>query len=189
MLPGLSNNERKFFLGISNGKISYKPVNGETEYYDSFEGTLKNIIKRESTINGKPAIFYDFIMENSGHVYNLSVPFSSGTARNIVLSLASVEDIKGKFVKISPWLKGEYTNVSVYINGDRANWVVPKEEIPPVKKVVIGTKEIDDDSERIAMVESYVTLINQRLQRVSDVETGELRDPEVVSDDLPEELG
>lgn len=189
MLPGLSNNERKFFLGISNGKITYKPVNGETEYYDSFQGTLKSIIKREATINGKPAIFYDFIMENSGHVYNLSVPFASGVARNIVLSVASVEDIKDKMVKIAPYTKGDYTNIVVYVNGEKTSWIIGPDQIPPVKKVVIGTKEIDDDSERIAMVESYVNLINQRLQRVADVETGEFLDPQVESEDLPDALG
>lgn len=192
MLPGLIKNEKKYLLGINkdNAKIVYKPITGEKEYYDSFEGILKNIIKRETTINNKPAIYYDLIMENSGNIYNFSVTYNGSPARSIILSIASVEDIKGKYIKISPYLsKNGYLNVSVYINGERSSWVVPKEQIPPVKKVVYGSKEIDDDSDRIAMVDSYVNLINQRLRKIVDEETGETFDPEEVADDLPEELG
>ena len=192
-LPGLTNNERKAFLGIKLGKITYRPgKDAEPETYDNLSGVLKSITKREATINDTSMLFYDFIMENSGKIFDLSIPVGSGVARSIILSLASIKDFNGQTIRISPYLKdGKYTNVSVYSNGERQHWVCEPNEVPAVKKINTGSKELTDDSDRIAFVESWVNVINERLQRVVDEETGEMQGPvvDIESEDMPEEIG
>lgn len=189
-LPGLSNNEKRYFLGIKNGKITYRPGHdAEPETYDFFEGELKNIVKREATINGATTLFYDFTMMNAGYTFVLSIPLSSSVSRSIILSLASIPNFNGARIKISPYAKDNYTNVNVYCNGERTKWVT--DQIPPVKQINLGSKIVTDDSERIAMIESYVNAINDRLQRQFDPETGEASGPvvDVEETDIPEELG
>lgn len=196
-LPGLSNNERKFFLGIKEGKITYRPGNNEEpEKYDNFDGILKNITKREANINGSPVMFYDFLFENSGQGYILSVPMSSGVARNIILSLANIQNFVNSIIRISPYLSkrdSKYTNVAVYCNGQNVKWVTDK--LPAIKDVVVGSKVIKDDSELVAFIETQVGVINDRLHRIVDPETGECQGPVVDVDsfdmpgDMPDDLG
>ena len=189
MLTGLSNNERRYFLGISKGKIVYRPgKDAEPEYYDNFQGVVKSITKREALINEKPMLYYDIQMTAGDLLYVLSVPLASSVARSIILSLANIENIKGAIIKISPWKKDEYTNVSVYHKDQRVSWVV--NGIPPLKEIIYKKTRILDDTERVNLVDSYVTLINERLHRQFNPETGELKAPEIPSDDdLPEDLG
>lgn len=186
-LPGLSVNEKRYFLGIKGGKITYRPGrDAEPETYDIFQGELKSIIKREASINGAPTLFYDITFMNSGLTYVLSVPMAGSVARSIILSLASVPNFHGKVIRISPYLKdGKYTNVSVYSNGERVKWVI--EKLPDVKTIVIGGKTYSDDSERIQCVENYVNVINDRLRSEVDPETGEVSGPvvDVEQDDFP----
>lgn len=189
MLAGLSNNERRYFLGIAKGKIVYRPGKDiEPEYYDNFQGVVKNITKREAVINDKPMLYYDIQMSAGNQLYVLSVPVSGSVARGIILSLANIEDIKGAVIRISPWKKEEYTNVSVYYKDQRVNWVV--DELPPLKELQFKGRTIYDDTDRINLVDNYVNLINERLHRQFNPETGELEAPDIpTDDDLPEDLG
>ena len=163
-MKGLGNNERRFFLGIANGKVTYRPAkDAEVQNFDYVEGRITGISRRDATINGQAMKFYEFGIENGGEKYVLSVLMDSSVARGIILPLASVQDFAGLSFRISPWLKDAYTNVSVYANGQKLNWGIDPKDLPPVEKVTVGMKEYTDDTKRIQLVESLVDQINERI--------------------------
>ena len=163
-MQGLGNRERKFFLGIAEGKITYRPnKDSEKTTYDFVEGRITGISRRDATINDKNIKFYEIGIENGGNNFVLSVPMDGSVARGIILQLASVQNFAGTTVRISPWLKDTYTNVSVYANGQKLNWAIDPKDLPPVKMVVVGNKEYPDDSERMALVEKLVSEIVERI--------------------------
>lgn len=163
-MKGLGNNERKYFLGIANGKVTYRPAkDAEVQTFDFVEGRITGISRRDATINGKPMKFYEFSIENGGEKYVLSLLMDSSVARGIILPLASVQNFAGLSFRISPWLKDAYTNVSVYANGQKLNWGIDPKDLPPIKTVQVGLKEYTDDTERIQLIESLVDQINERI--------------------------
>ena len=172
-MTGLGNNERKIYLGIANGKITYRPGRDmERQLFDFVEGKMREIRRRDATINNAPVKFYDFIIENGADTYALSVPVDSGIARGIILPLMSVGNFSDTMIRVSPWLKDTYTNVSVYANGQKLNWGIDPKELPPVEKVPVGNKEYVDDSKRVNFVEGLVDTINERLRAASSAQAG-----------------
>lgn len=163
-MNGLGNNERKLFLGIAKGKITYRPSrDAERQEYDYVEGRIKGITRRDANINGENIKFYEITIENGSNSFVLSVPQDGSVARGIILSLAGIKNFSGVTVRISPWMKETYTNVSVYANGQKAGWAIDPKDLPPIKKVVVGRKEYIDDSERVELVEKLVDEINARI--------------------------
>jgi len=163
-MTGLGNNERKIFLGIAQGKITYRAGrDAEKQEFDFVEGRIKGITRRDAHINDKDIKFYEIAIENGNNKFILSVPMDGSVARGIILSLAGIQNFSETTVKISPWLKDTYTNVSVYANGEKAGWVIDPKELPPVKEIKAGTKTFYDDSERVDLVEKMVDSINERI--------------------------
>jgi len=166
-MKGLGNNERRFFLGIANGKVTYRPAkDAEVQNFDFVEGRITGISRRDATINDHAMKFYEIGIENGGEKYVLSVLMDSSVARGIILPLASVKNFAGLTFKISPWLKDAYTNVSVYVKtpdgkSEKLNWGIDPKDLPPVEKVTVGLKEYTDDTKRIQLVESLVDQINE----------------------------
>jgi len=165
-MQGLGNNERKVFLGIAQGKITYRASrDAEKQEFDYVEGQLKDILRRNARINDKDMRFYDFIIENGSETFALSVLMESGIARGIILPLMSINDFSGLTIRISPWLKDTYTNVSVYANGARLNWGIDPKALPPVKEIKAGTKTFVDDSDRVSFIDGLVDVINERIRQ------------------------
>ena len=165
-MQGLGNNEKKKYLGIAQGKVTYRPCkDAERQLFDFVEGKVKQILRRDATVNGQPMKFYDFIIFDGEENLALSVPMDSSAARGIILPLAGIQDFAGVAVRISPWLKDTYTNVSVYVNGQRLNWGVEPKELPPIEKVTVGAKEYVDDSKRMAFIDGLVDAINLRIKQ------------------------
>lgn len=172
-MTGLGNNDRKIYLGVANGKITYRPGRDmERQMYDFVEGRMREIRRRDATINNAPVKFYDFIIENGADTYALSVPVDSSIARGIILPLMSIGNFSDTTIRISPWLKDQYTNVSVYANGQRLNWGVDPKALPAVERVTVGGKEYVDDSKRINFVEGLVDAVNERLRSASSAQAG-----------------
>ena len=165
MYNGLGNNERKIFLGIYMGKITCRSSrDAERETYDFVEGELTGITRHDANINGKDISFYDFAIKNRGDKYVLSVPMDGSVARGIILPLANIPTFSGVLLRISPWLKNDYTNISVYAHGQKVNWVVEPKELPALEEVVTkGGKKFVDDSARMDFINDLVDQINKRL--------------------------
>lgn len=163
-MNGLGNRERKLFLGIAQGKVTYRAGrDAEVQTFDYVEGIIKGITRRDATINDKDIKFYEIAIQNGSNNFVLSVPMDGSVARGIILSLASIQNFGGLVVRISPWIKETFTNVSVYANGEKVNWAIDPSQLPPLKKVTVGRKEFIDDTDRVAFVEGLVDEINARI--------------------------
>lgn len=163
-------NNRRIFLGVSFGKITRKVQGQENpDTFTDIEGHLSEIVERSAEVKGVQTPFLDFIIEDGEDVYNLSVQKNSGVARSIILSLASVPDFVNNITRISPYLSkdGEHTNISVYVNKQKVSWVVEPSKIPPLKKVVVGSKEYADDTDRSKFFDELLAVIKQRLDSAS----------------------
>lgn len=183
----LGNTERKTFLGISNGKVTYRPGQGQNvQTFGFVEGGLRRIERREATINGKKYPMYEFILVDGDETYDLSLGVSSSPAQHLINALATLEDPAACIIRISPWVKTrndtQYTNVSVYADGKKLDWHLKPEQIPQLVDVRIGSNVVKDDSERVAMFEKLVDMINGRLSaaapQVAPHAVGEGYEPE-----------
>jgi len=156
--------ESRIWLSIQNGQVECSE-NGTRNYYSYVEGSVERIYTGERTYNGETVTrwFID-IRDEEGNLYSMSLPYGSGTFKSIVLALASDENLSTRsVVRIEPYLKGHYTNVKVWSDGVKLDWII--NELPPLETVEVGGKTYKDDSKRMQLIESYVKQINSRLKQ------------------------
>jgi hypothetical protein len=73
--------------------------------------------------------------------------------------MASAQNLNGSTIfKIEPYQKGNFTNVVVYADGVKLDWVT--NELPPVEDVRVGSQIYKDDSKRMNYICSLVDKIN-----------------------------
>lgn len=164
MALGKYQQDNKIWLSIYNGKIE-RSENGNKTLYSYVEGRLLGIYTKERTYNGERVTkwFID-LQGEEGEVYSISLPYSSGSLKSIVLALASDEALTSQSnVRIEPYLKGNYTSIVVWSDGVKLDWVV--RELPEVETIQVGGRSYKDDTKRMQVITSYVEQINQRLRR------------------------
>lgn len=154
--------QNKTYLNVKEGRIVYKSPKGEEMAYDYLEGKLVGITKKERDFKGEPVVYWYFDIEGEeGELYSLSMPYSSGVAKAILNSLASVEEL-GK-IRIETYQSGEFTKSIIYNNGDRLNWKYSA--LPPIEEVKVGERMVKDDTKRMAlfneMAQDIVNSINK----------------------------
>ena len=191
MFQGLSNNKRRTFLGIANGKITYKPnKDAEPQQYENLDGILTGITTRDANVNNTQMKFYDLaIVDGNGEEAILSVVAEGGVARGLILALANVKDFSLP-IRIHTYAgdsQGKtYTNTIVYQNGVKVPWIIEMKDLPKGLPLMDakgrpfysnGVQQYDY-SERNEKIEEYVNLINSRCVKKSEEEN-----PEVDFDD------
>ena len=78
MALGKSEQTRKYYLSISEGKIVHSQ-DGRKEYYSSVEGRLEKVYKMERTFKGETVLYwYVDIRGENGELYSISLPYKSG---------------------------------------------------------------------------------------------------------------
>lgn len=129
MINGLGNYTEKIWIGIKDGKITRR--NKDTQEVDTYtfvEGLVQKITPRQREIKGKKINFLDIDIKNGETLLNLSINRDGGVARDIIRSLANINNFNG-IVRISPYKSkknSDYTNVSVYREGERVTWITDK---------------------------------------------------------------
>ena len=111
----------------------------------------------------------------------------SNAFAGIVRSLASEEGMANlDDITIEVYMsKNNYTNATVKTRGERIHWI--EEPMPAVKKVMVGTKEVVDDSEKIAWISKLVEKINTKIASGDADQSRQGFDVEDVDvDDLPD---
>lgn len=155
--------QSKTYLNVKEGRIVYKNTKGEEIAYDYLEGKLVGIAKRERDFKGEPVMYWYFdIQGEEGDIYSLSMPYSSGVAKAILNSLASVDEL-GK-VRIETYQSGEFTKSIVYNNGDRLSWKYST--LPPIEEVKVGERMVKDDSKRMALFNEIAQDIVNKINKV-----------------------
>lgn len=159
-----TDSKRKTFLSISHGKVVHYLSGGEKEYFKNIEGTLSDITIKERSFNGKDSLFWYMDIKDGKELYSVSLPYSSGTFKSIILSLASLKSLsKETKVIIEPYERNNYTKVVVYANGEKLDWVT--KELPPLKEIKIGDNTYTDDTARMNYIRSFASQVRERIGR------------------------
>lgn len=152
----------KKWLSIHHGKVELSE-NGQKQLFSYVEGRLLAIYTKVRNYGGENVTkwFID-IQDESGDLYSISFPYNSGTFRSIVLALASDTSLNNSsVVRIEPYQKGNFTNVVVWADGVKLDWIV--RELPPVEEVTINGKTYKDEAKRTELITSFVEAINSRV--------------------------
>lgn len=151
------------WLSIHHGKVELS-YNGHKQLFGYVEGNLSYIYKKERYYNGEAVLkWFINLRDDKGDCYSISFPYQSGTFKSIVLALASCSTLTGSTsIRIEPYIKGNFTNVVVYADGKKLDWAV--RELPPVEYVTINGQRVKDETQRMELITSYVSTINQRIK-------------------------
>lgn len=152
------------WLSIHHGKVELSE-NGQKQLFSYVEGSNVSIYKKERNYNGEAVLkWFVNLRDEEGDCYSISFPYASGTFKSIVLALASATELTSSTtIKISPYQKGNYTNVVVYADGAKLDWAV--RELPPLDYVTINGQKIKDEAKRMELITSLVGSINERAKR------------------------
>lgn len=153
---GLGNKQDKVYLNVKQGRI-YQGQEG----YDYIQGYLTGIELRDRSFKGGAIKYwYVDILTDDRILYSLALSYSSGVAKSLFNSLASIDSFSQE-IKIQTYQSGEYTKVTVYQGSQRLDWKY--KDLPEVKTVTVLGKEVRDDSLRMSFIEELVRDINSRI--------------------------
>jgi hypothetical protein len=150
--------ERVIESGAAKGKTVYE------KSYDYIDGYLQSVSVKSTDFGGVHIAKgqWEFVLtDDEGLSMYLSLPFSSGYAKNIVNSLCSVESF-GVPLSIKPYKfipKGETkTKQGVVIrqNGEKIPWKFAIADLPALEKVKVKGQEVTDDSAQLEFYEKAV---------------------------------
>jgi hypothetical protein len=139
----------KQYLNLRDGNIILKTATGE-ESYNSIEGIIQDIYIKPRQFRGESLKYWYIDIKNqSGELYSLAAPYSSGVIKAILNCLASAEELK--VIRIETYQSGEFTKVKVFNSGEPLYWRYS--ELPPLEDITVGSKIIKDDSKRMSFFE------------------------------------
>ena len=144
---------RKTYLSIHHGIVEKTGADGQKQRFGYVEGSLSTIYKREREYNGERVLkWFVEMTDESGEVYCISFPYNSGTFKSIILALGSDETLNGSsIVRIEPYEKGNFTNVVVWSDGVKCEWMT--RDLPPVETVASNGRQYRDETKRMAFIE------------------------------------
>ena len=156
--------QQRKWLSIHHGIVELSQ-DGQKQSFSYVEGSLRSIYTKTRNYGGEEVLkwFID-LQDEGGDLYSISFPYNSGTFKSIVLALASWESLTATTItRIEPYQNRNFTNVKVWADGVKLNWVVS--ELPPVDYVTINGQKIKDEAKRMELISSLVEKINQRARR------------------------
>ena len=152
------------FLNINKGRLEHIEPDGGKTFFDFVEGKFSRIVQKERNFHGERVLYWyvNFDEPNSNDTYSLAFPYSSNVFKSVILALATAtpEELENNIIRVEPWLKGEYTNVTLETDGRRLDWIT--KDLPEIKNIYIGGKTVKDDSARMELITKYVNTINER---------------------------
>lgn len=169
------------FLNVNKGKIEHLEPGGGKNYFDYVEGIFSRIVQKERNFHGETVLYWyvNFDEPGSENTYSVAFPYGSNVFKSVILALASASsDALSLPIRLEPWLKGEFTNVTLYAGETRLDWIT--KDLPEVKTMRVGGKVIKDDSERMQFITNYVNMINDR-KGIRDL-SGRRKEPEFTGD-------
>lgn len=164
MALGQDYSRQKTYLSISHGKVA-KGSGASKEQYSYIEGFIEAIYSKRSTFGNEVVTRWFIDMRDGNDLYSLCLPYSSGVFKSIVLSLASDEALTSSTpVRIEPYEgRNGYTKVVVYSDGIKLDWAT--KELPPQQTVIIGGRQVRDDSRQMELICSFVDILARRISK------------------------
>lgn len=153
---------RKIYLSINHGKV-VQGTGADKQLYSYVDGTIEAIYQKRSTFGKEVVVRWYIDLRDGADLYSLCLPYSSGVFKSIVLSLASDEALSSSTpVRIEPYEgRNGYTKVVVYSDGVKLDWIV--KQLPEQEVVLVGGKQVRDDSKQMEYICSVVDTLLQRI--------------------------
>ena len=164
MALGQHQQERKTYLSINHGKVVQGT--GESKQLFSYvDGNIEAIYTKRSTFGSEVVTRWYIDLRDGADLYSICLPYSSGVFKSIILALAAEQSLTAStLVRIEPYKgKNGYTKVVVYADGVKLDWI--KKQLPPQDVLTIGGKQVKDDTRQMEFIESYVRLIQGRIEQ------------------------
>ena len=157
----LGQEQKRVYLNIAEGKVVRRTDRG-TEKFDFVSGDLERIYSKEREFRGEkvPYWYLDLRDTQTGDLYTLGINATSGVWRGIIFCLGSEEFNPLLPLKISPYVSGDYSRVSVYSGDKRLEWV---SGIPPVEEVEVDGRRVRSVAKREELISGLVERINESL--------------------------
>lgn len=155
----LNNNTetKRTFLNIRHGKLYRYGDNAE---FTDISGKLTDIRKADRTFNGETVAFWYLNIEDKKEMFSLSFPYSSGTFKAVINSLANASRLDD--IRIHFYEKDGYTKAVTYAGEVKLDWKY--NDIPPLEEIDTGGKKIKDDSKRMTFFENIAKEVRSRLE-------------------------
>ncbi len=132
---------------------------------DGISGTIVDIKKTEGDYEGTPIPRLEVTMMDGGEKYILSVSRYSTYGRGLINKLRNVN--MSRFVEIGAFASQfngkQYIHPSVQQGGKNVLRSITNEEMPQVKTVMVGKKEVMDSSERDDFFDAKLDILIQDL--------------------------
>ena len=157
----LGQEAKRIYLNIAEGKVVKRTDRG-TEKFDFVSGDLERIYSREREFRGEkvPYWYLDIRDTQTGDLYTLGINASSGVWRGIIFCLGSPDFNPLLPIKLSPYVSGDYSRVSVYSGDKRLEWV---SGIPPVEDIEVDGRRVRSVAKREEFISDLVRRINESL--------------------------
>lgn len=172
----------------------------EIDRQQDFSGHLVSVAMKTFTFQDEEKETVELKLDDGTDVYILNVNFSN-IGRSIINSIASIEDF-GKELLISCYRnKAGYASASCRYGLGSLDWKYPLSDIPKIKTVTVGKKEVVDSTELDDFFRNEVNAISKRLGEymatalpvapvgtATGVMSQELTAGKVVKDMMPESI-
>ena len=160
-----------------------KQGNKQTATYDQVTGKVLSVQHVTSEWEGKPINKWQIRMQDANNDAVLTVGESGGFTKGLLNSLCSADLTQP--VTIGCYLQNDFMCASVSQNNQLVKW---KYQSPPKsEKVVVGSKEVYDDSKVVAWLHDLAEEINKKIesQPLPDLPAGFEAQPPDETDILP----
>lgn len=161
------------YLGIADGRIvarskqqleGYEPYtkkDGTTGYeqkFASLSGYLLGVARVESDFGPK----WEFIIQDEGVRYVLSMGYSSGYAKHIINALCNPEADLAEKIELRPYsfiakdTGKQKQGVTVLQNATKVPWKYGIDTLPPMEQVTVKGQKVWDDSKQLDFLQAAI---------------------------------
>lgn len=159
-----TQNERSkdIFVNFSKGKVLVSTPNGKATY-SGISGYLTLIRLSNREFNGKRQKYWYIFLKDGKDTYKIGFYYEDSSFKGIIMALKDKGVRSTDRLTFSPYEKGKFTNVDIYLNNDPAalRW---SGKLPDLEEVVIGGKKYLDSTKRMQFIEAEVRKIIQELK-------------------------
>lgn len=165
MIFGQKKEISRKWITFRDGEVILSTEEG-SKSFSFLQAKLRSIHTTERNYNGEKVIKWEIEIEGDSpeDLYSITLPYSSGTFKSIILSLASCAALSpATLVKFKPYKKGNFTNITLWADEVKLDWIT--KELPPLEEVQINGRTVRDESKRMEFLSSLVEAINKRVRQ------------------------
>ena len=154
---------RTIRFDIRQGKIAQWMGQGQqAREYDYVQGYLTGISLHKHEMPSGEMTYLDIHFLNGEARFDVSAIASGSVAAELISKIVNIRDLKS-LVRIDVWSKEQYTNCTVYENGEK----LPFRILPKVERKQKGFSTTFDTSQRDEAVMKMIDELNGRIAQAA----------------------